>query len=87
MYYPDWDARLLSTGLELMTLALSEPRATNCAKRAADSLLYAKTWGDLYPTPECGLGHKSLGYVSIPGPGETGEPTLGWKEGSGGMSE
>ena len=25
---------LLSTGLEPMTLALSEPRATNCAKRA-----------------------------------------------------
>ena len=26
--------KLLSTGLEPMTLALSEPRATNCAKRA-----------------------------------------------------
>ena len=26
---------LLSTGLEPMTLALSEPRATNCAKRAS----------------------------------------------------
>ena len=26
--------QLLSTGLEPMTLALSEPRATNCAKRA-----------------------------------------------------
>jgi hypothetical protein len=26
---------LLSTGLEPMTLALSEPRATNCARRAA----------------------------------------------------
>ena len=25
---------VLSTGLEPMTLALSEPRATNCAKRA-----------------------------------------------------
>jgi hypothetical protein len=27
---------LLSTGLEPMTLALSEPRATNCAKRAKE---------------------------------------------------
>ena len=30
---------MLSTGLEPMTLALSEPRATNCAKRAEFVLL------------------------------------------------
>ena len=31
--------KVLSTGLEPMTLALSEPRATNCAKRAEFVLL------------------------------------------------